>query len=71
MENNKNIELNVEYHQSGNYTLTERYEGGHKKDCEGALFANSNKGDFYKAVAKKIADLTSKGINVVYTDTAP
>ncbi len=66
----KKVELRVSYHTSGNFTLTEKIDDEIKRDCEGDLFTNSDKGSFYKAVAKKMADLQSQGFNVSYFDTA-
>lgn len=69
MTSNNRIELKVEYHPSGRYTLTERSGGNVKEDCKGPLFSNDDKGEFYKAVANKIADLASQGVDIDYKDS--
>lgn len=67
----KSVLLTVKYHRSDRYTLTECYDGQSEEQCNGTLLANSNKGDFYQAVAQKIADLGNSGFKVVYKDKTP
>lgn len=64
------ITLKVSHHPSGNRTLTQSVDNNTPVDCKGALFANNNDGTFYRAVAKKIADLHKSGHSVEYKDSA-
>lgn len=63
------VTLEVSFHPSGNYTLTEQYAGQElPRDLSGSLFVNSDKGDFYRAVAKEIALRAARGEKVTYDD---
>ena len=65
------IELNVNKHPSGRYTLTERKQMDIvPMDCEGDLFGNMDAGSFYKAVAAKLHMLHQDGHEVIYNDAA-
>jgi hypothetical protein len=64
----KKINMKVDFHQSGNRTLKERIGAkGLFKDCTGALFANPDAAEFYRAVAKRIAKRAKKYV-VAYSD---
>lgn len=66
----KMVELIVNKHPSGRYTLTEKTEANKlPQDCAGDLFGNDNAGSFYRAVAKKLYELSRSGCSVVYTDS--
>ncbi len=68
MEPNE-IEVKVSYNPSPRYTLSEKRAGdSFEKDCQGALFGNSDKGAFYKAVAQRLADLSAQGMKIIYLD---
>jgi hypothetical protein len=67
------VELKVDYHPSGNRTLKQRNEGQTMwvdlQEPKG-LLANSDKGVFYRQVAKHLGDLAAVGHEVSYSDTA-
>lgn len=63
------IELRVRYHQSGRYTLTEKRGSEMPTDLTGPLFGNTDKAEFYRAVARKIAEIATTGARVTYEDT--
>lgn len=63
------INLKVSHHPSENRTLTMSIDGSIPVDCQGDLFTNSDIGTFYRAVAKKIADLQAENNEVTYQDT--
>jgi hypothetical protein len=65
------MELIVHYHQSGRYTLHQKSGSPRDDDGDGkdALLANTNKGDFYRAVAQRISDRVGEGWTVTYKDT--
>lgn len=65
------IILHVSCHPSGNRTLTGSTDGNIPADYKGELFANSDMGKFYRAVAQKIADLVEEGHEITYKDTSP
>ena len=64
------VELKVDFHSSGNYTLKAR-QGAKSAftDLEGALFCNDDKGEFYRAVAREIVRLAADGKRIKYSDT--
>jgi hypothetical protein len=66
------VELKVSYHPSGRYTLTEksgtRTVAGDPAP-NSALFANTDKAEFYREVAKRIAELAEQGKSISYEDT--
>jgi len=64
------IELKVNFHAgSGRYTLSEKTEQQSMPvDCKGMLFGNTDAVSFYKAVARRIADLSDSGQIVKYQD---
>ena len=64
----KRIQLKVSYHSSGTYTLMESVNGKQWKDLKSPLLTNSDKGEFYRAVARHIAR-RAKGADVTYKDT--
>lgn len=65
----ESLHLQVDWHPSGRYTLKEGTPG-RWSDCRdpSALFANDDKGEFYRAVAKRLAQLASKGVPFVFND---
>lgn len=65
------IELKVEYHLSGRFTLKRRDQNDMSfKDFPvgGLLFGNDNAAKFYRAVAQEIANLAREGHEVEYRD---
>lgn len=65
---NKKLEVIVDWHESGRYTLKEG-TGGKYKDCVmDGLFGNVDKGDFYRAVAKRLGELAASDIAFEYVD---
>jgi hypothetical protein len=64
----KTIALKVAWHASGNRTLVQSIDGAHT-DLQGVFFCNSNPAEFYRAVAKLIANLAGQGYQIVYQDT--
>lgn len=63
------VELKVIHHPSGRYTLMERDQSEMTPhDCSGDLLGNSDAVVFYRAVAKKMADLEKNGIAFLYQD---
>ncbi|MFC1337318.1 MAG: hypothetical protein G8D89_20915 [gamma proteobacterium symbiont of Clathrolucina costata] len=64
------VELKVNKHPSGRYTLTEKTESENMPhDCKGDLLGNLDAGSFYRAVANKLYELSRSGDLVVYIDT--
>ncbi|HEM7843232.1 hypothetical protein WK80_16170 [Burkholderia multivorans] len=62
------LHLQVDWHPSGRYTLKEG-KPGRWSDCrEAGLFANDDKGEFYRAVAKRLAGLANEGVSFVFND---
>ncbi len=67
----ENVELKVDYHPSGRRTLKEKLAGQSMyKDLRGPLFANTDKAQFYRAVANEIAERQAAGQHVTFKDTA-
>jgi hypothetical protein len=68
MAKSKTIELKVDFHPSGRYTLKAR-EGAQDAftDLKGQLSRNRDKGEFYRAVAREIARRAGK--RIAYSDT--
>lgn len=66
MVSQRHIELQVDWHPSGNFTLKERNIGDLLwTDVSGKdFFCNSDEGSFYRAVARRLTDYASKGIFV-------
>ncbi|CRN66541.1 hypothetical protein PAERUG_P40_Scotland_4_VIM_2_09_12_04092 [Pseudomonas aeruginosa] len=66
------IDLQVDYHPSGNRTLKQRNEGQTMwvdlQEPKG-LLANPDMGVFYRQVAKHLGDLVAMGHEVSYCDT--
>lgn len=63
------VELKVRIHESGRHTLMEKNENENTpRDSAGPLFGNLDKGEFYKAVASRLAELHSEGHDIIYTD---
>lgn len=63
----KTIELQIDHHPSGRYTLKMREDGdGMFQDCrdEHKLFGNLEKGDFLEAVYRRIKALLDSGRQV-------
>jgi hypothetical protein len=59
--------LKVVYHPSGRYTLTERYEGQTvPRDTD--IFGIEDAAEFYRAVARHIADRAARGEKITYID---
>jgi hypothetical protein len=72
MNDEGEIELRVDYHHpSGRYTLMEKrpWEPLRRDVMERDLFSNTDKAAFYKAVARKIADLALDGVRITYVDS--
>jgi hypothetical protein len=70
MAKSKTVELKVDFHPSGNYTLKARQGAkGAFTDLRGAFFCNDDKGEFYRAVAREIARLAADGKRIICTDT--
>ena len=65
------IFLDVSYHPSGNYTLTELEVGqGFPRDVfERNLVATRDKGEFYAGVARYISELMKEGRRVHFEGT--
>jgi hypothetical protein len=65
------VELKVSYHPSGRYTLTEK-SGTRTMSGDPApsppLFGNMDKAEFYREVAKRIAQLAGQGKSIKYND---
>jgi hypothetical protein len=60
----------VDYHDGRNRTLKERIEPSVTfKDCASPMWCNSNAAEFYRAVAKRIAERAKK-YDVAYQDTS-
>jgi hypothetical protein len=68
MAKSKTVELRVDFHPSGSYTLKAR-EGAQSAftDLKGPLSCNHDKGEFYRAVAREIARRAGK--RIAYSDT--
>ena len=69
-EVNMQIDLKVAYHPSGRRTLMKRSQA-ETMYCdvqEPALFANEDAGEFYKAVAARLAKLQADGHQFTYED---
>lgn len=65
------IELKVSYHPSGRYTLTEKSGTPTMSGdpaANSALFGNTDKAEFYREVAKRIAELAGQGKSISYDD---
>ncbi|MGO7997850.1 hypothetical protein ACC734_36095 [Rhizobium ruizarguesonis] len=63
----RRIELVVDRHPSGRHTLKEREEGkGMYRDLDGHLLANMDEAEFYRAVAREIANRQEAGQHVIY-----
>lgn len=74
MESEKQIEMQVDYHPSGRYTLKERSPGTVMwiDVNELGLYGNTDQVSFYREVAKRMASHSGQGVVVVsYVDTAP
>jgi hypothetical protein len=70
MAKSKTVELKVDFHSSGDYTLKSRQGAkGAFTDLKGPFFCNDDKGEFYRAVARKIARLAAEGKRITYSDT--
>ena len=70
MKMDKNlVELRVSSHPSGRLTLVQNVNRGGESDLGGALVGNLDRGDFYRAVASKIAALAASDYRIVYRDT--
>lgn len=68
------IQLKVDHHPAGRYTLKQREQGEMlfsdvREPPE--LFANDNMGPFYKAVAARLFKLYAEGHEVTYEDVEP
>ncbi|WP_132313803.1 hypothetical protein [Martelella mediterranea] len=56
-------------HPSGRHTLKEREEGkGIYRDLDGHLLANMDEAEFYRAVAREIANRQETRQHVIYRD---
>ena len=75
MDSEKIVEMQVDHHLSGRYTLKERSPGTviWTDVNESVLLGNTDPGIFYRAVAKRMASHSSQGTVVVsyVDDTAP
>lgn len=73
MSSQRCIEMQVDQHSSGNLTLKERNVGDRMwTDVKGKpLFVNLDAVSFYRAVARRLANYSRRGITVErYNDTA-
>lgn len=64
----KAVEFTVYRHESGRHTLTERSDSVTKDPPVGPLFANNDKGEFYRAVARRLASAAEAGLRFTYRD---
>ena len=67
----KPIELQIDHHPSGRYTLKVKRDGSRMfQDCvnEDMLFGNQEKGDFLEAVYRKVKALLDSGWEVKLHD---
>ncbi len=74
MEPANQIEMQVDHHSSGRYTLKERSPGTvmWTDVNESGLLGNTDAVSFYRAVAKRMASHSGQGAVVVsYVDTGP
>ncbi len=63
------VTLKVARNRTNTHTLVEYLPGEPiPRDLGGALFLNSDKAEFYRAVAKEIAKRAARGEKVVYHD---
>lgn len=64
------IELKVSKHPSGRFTLMQRNQNdmSFSDVQEPALFGNDDSGQFYKAVAARLARLHAEGHDINYED---
>jgi hypothetical protein len=70
MNDQQTVELTVAYDASGDSrTLKQSVGGASAEDLGGALSANSNAAEFYRAVANYIGQQSVNGFKVIYTDT--
>ena len=70
----KKIELQIDYHPSGNHTLKMREFGQRiwEDIIEDEIWANPDLGAFYKAVVRKIGNIIAEGNEIVnITDSTP
>lgn len=71
MKTSENVILKVSVHPSGRHTLTRQDPGERMpKDLDGPLFANDDQVEFYRAVARYIADAAAAGEAIVYRDVS-
>ncbi|MFL9936449.1 hypothetical protein P0D88_47430 [Paraburkholderia sp. RL18-103-BIB-C] len=63
------LHLQVDWHETGRFTLKEG-RPGRWSDCLDtmALVANDDKGEFYRAVAIRLARLATQGVPFVFND---
>lgn len=63
--------LKVLRHAQGRYTLMQKSPGdAHFSDLKGPLFGNCNEAQFYRAVARHVAELARQGHIVSFRDCA-
>jgi len=67
----KKIELKVNYHVSGRYTLSYRTADGMYTDFkDDGLLSSDDQGRFYRSLVKKVVELASSGYSVSFIDTS-
>jgi hypothetical protein len=62
------IELKVETHPSGRWTLVARQGPGMFEQLEGDLRGNNDAASFYREVARRMAVLSEAGVRFTYRD---
>lgn len=65
------IELKVETHPSGRWTLTGRQGGMIFEQLDGELLANEDPVAFYRAVARHLGTLGAAGVTFSFQDMKP
>jgi hypothetical protein len=66
------VELRVELHGTDRRTLLQRRTGERdwNEIAEAGLISNPDPCDFYRRTAAYMANMTAKGIKIIYTDAA-
>lgn len=68
MSTSDKLEVKVDWHETGRYTLKEGKNGRYADCVEMDLFGNMDKGSFFRAVAKRLSDHASNGVAFEYID---
>ena len=69
MSDSQKLEVIVDFHPSGRYTLKEGKAGKYSDCKEIGLWGSEDKSEFYRAVALRLASYAASGIEFVYKDT--